>query len=49
MSQNKDIKPPKIIKNNWAIHPINQTKDYILEFLADLGFEIIEGPEIETE
>lgn len=49
MSQNKDIKPPKIIKNNGAIHPINQTKDYILEFLADLGFEIIEGPEIETE
>ena len=49
MSQNKDINPPIIIKNNGALHPINQTKDYILEFLADLGFEIIEGPEIETE
>ena len=49
MSQHKDIKYPIVRKNTGAFHPINQTKDYILDFLVELGFEIVEGPEIETE
>jgi len=49
MSDKKDIKPPKLVKSAGALHPINQMKDYILDFLMDIGFEIIDGPEIETE
>ena len=51
MSSSSDITPPapEINRTLRSIHPINQTKDYILDFLNSLGFEIIEGPEIETE
>tara|TARA_B100000989_G_scaffold42798_1_gene27246 strand:- start:5934 stop:6659 length:726 start_codon:yes stop_codon:yes gene_type:complete len=49
MSEYKDIKPPAIYKNQGSLHPINQTKDFIINFLADFGFETISGPEIETE
>ena len=49
MSSNKDILPPKINKNRGAIHPINHMKDSIMNLLASFGFEIIDGPEIETE
>ena len=49
MSSNKDILPPKIIKDKGAIHPINHMKDSIMNLLASFGFEIIDGPEIETE
>ena len=49
MSKSDDITIPKIHKNNGSLHPINQMKDYILDFLNDMGFEIIDGPEIETE
>ena len=49
MSVPKDITAPKIKNNVGALHPINQMKDYILGFLSKMGFEIIGGPEIETE
>ena len=49
MSSTKDIKPPKIKKSVGSSHPINQTKDFIIEFLEDIGFDLIDGPEIETE
>ena len=49
MSSNKDILPPKIIKDRGAIHPINHMKDSIMNLLVSFGFEIIDGPEIETE
>ncbi len=49
MSSNKDISPPKIIKDRGAFHPINHMKDSIMNLLASFGFEIIDGPEIETE
>ena len=45
----KDIAPPKIIKNVGSLHPINQMKNYIMESLSDLGFDSVDGPEIETE
>ena len=44
-----DIKPPKIIKTVGSLHPVNQIKEYILEFLGDMGFDLVIGPEIETE
>lgn len=49
MSNFKDIKPPKINKTIGSLHPINQIKELIIELLIDEGFEIIRGPEIETE
>ena len=49
MSSNKDILPPKITKDTGAVHPINHMKDSIMILLVSFGFEIIDGPEIETE
>ena len=49
MSSNKDISAPKIIKERGSIHPINHLKDSIIDLLVSFGFEIIDGPEIETE
>ena len=49
MSSNKDILPPKVIKDKGAVHPINHMKDSIMNLLVSFGFEIIDGPEIETE
>ena len=49
MSTSKDITPPKIISETGANHPINFMKDYIMNLLVPFGFEILDGPEIETE
>ena len=43
------IDPPLIKKEYGTLHPINQTKDYLLNLLAKIGFEEVHGPEIETE
>ena len=49
MSSNKDISAPKIITDRGSIHPINHLKDSIIGLLVSFGFEIVDGPEIETE
>ena len=49
MSDLDNINPPSISKELGSLHPINQTKDYLLKLLADLGFKEVHGPEIETE
>jgi phenylalanyl-tRNA synthetase alpha chain len=49
MSVNEDILLPNLTKDTGAIHPINHMKDSIMNFLVSLGFEIVDGPEIETE
>jgi phenylalanyl-tRNA synthetase alpha chain len=49
MTSAKEINLPKKIVEFGAHHPINQTKDFIMSFLESLGFEIVDGPEIETE
>ena len=49
MSSHKDISAPKIIKDRGSIHPINNLKDSIMNLLVSFGFEIVNGPEIETE
>ena len=49
MSSNKDISPPKIFRDVGAVHPINHMKDSIMNLLVSFGFEIIDGPEVETE
>ena len=49
MTSSKEINLPKKIVELGAHHPINQMKDSIMSFLCSLGFEIVDGPEIETE
>ena len=49
MSNIRDFEPPKLTKSLGSSHPINQIKDSIMNYLVSLGFEILDGPEIETE
>jgi phenylalanyl-tRNA synthetase alpha chain len=49
MSDLDNINPPVISNESGSLHPINQTKDYLLKLLADMGFKEVHGPEIETE
>ena len=43
------IEPPVIKNNLGTLHPINQTKDFLLSLLSEFGFKEIHGPEIESE
>jgi phenylalanyl-tRNA synthetase alpha chain len=49
MSNLDNINLTSISKELGSLHPINQTKDYLLKLLAGFGFEEVHGPEIETE
>ena len=49
MSDLDNINPPIILEEPGRLHPINQTKDYLLRLLSDIGFEEVHGPEVETE
>ncbi len=44
-----NIKPPVLKKNIGSLHPINQTKDFLLNLLSEIGFKEVKGPEIESE
>ena len=49
MPEHMDISPPELIKDRGSLHPINHMKDSIMNLLTSFGFEIVDGPEIETE
>ena len=49
MSSLDSLKLPEIVVSEGTLHPINQTKDYLLKLLLEIGFEEVHGPEIETE
>ena len=49
MSNIDNIEPPLIKDGIGSLHPINQVKDFLLSMLADLGFQEVSGPEIESE
>ena len=49
MSNIDNIELPLIKDEVGSLHPINQVKDFLLSMLADLGFQEIDGPEIESE
>ncbi len=49
MSNMDKIEPPLIKKTLGSLHPINQTKDFLLNLLSEIGFQEIHGPEIESE
>jgi phenylalanyl-tRNA synthetase alpha chain len=44
-----DILPPELVQDRGSLHPINHMKDSIMNLLTSFGFEIVDGPEIETE
>ena len=49
MSNTDNIIPPHISKSYGTFHPINQTKYYLLNLLSKMGFQEVDGPEIESE
>ena len=49
MSSIDNIKLPDIESKPGTLHPINQTKNYLLDLLEQIGFVQVHGPEIETE
>tara|TARA_B100000963_G_scaffold302596_1_gene275565 strand:- start:9983 stop:10708 length:726 start_codon:yes stop_codon:yes gene_type:complete len=49
MSNLDNIEPPSIFKEEGTFHPINQTKDFLIDILKGFGFTEVKGPEIETE
>ncbi len=49
MSSFNKIDPPTFAKAIGSTHPINQTKDYLVELLNKFGFIEVYGPEIESE
>ena len=49
MSNIDNIEPPLIKDEVGSLHPINQVKDFLLNMLTDLGFQEVDGPEIESE
>ena len=44
-----NIEPPVIKKYTGSLHPINQTKDFLLNILSEIGFKEVQGPEVESE
>ncbi len=48
MSSKKDIFP-KLNREFGGSHPINQTKDFLVNMLTNFGFDHVSGPEIENE
>ena len=49
MSSIEDIISKYQKENLGTYHPINKIKDFLIEILEDIGFQHIEGPEIESE
>jgi len=49
MSILDNIEPPLITEVKGSLHPINQVKDYLINMLAQMGFQEVDGPEIESE
>tara|TARA_B100001057_G_scaffold501183_1_gene621641 strand:+ start:8612 stop:9337 length:726 start_codon:yes stop_codon:yes gene_type:complete len=49
MSKTDNIEAPIIINKPGSLHPVNQVKYYLLEILSELGFNEVDGPEIESE
>ncbi len=49
MSKLDNIELPKIKEVKGSLHPINQVKDYLFSILSELGFQEVDGPEIESE
>tara|TARA_Y100000996_G_C22394553_1_gene590571 strand:+ start:136 stop:861 length:726 start_codon:yes stop_codon:yes gene_type:complete len=49
MSNLDNIQRPNIKEVGGSLHPISQVKDHLLNMLRELGFQEVDGPEIESE
>ena len=49
MSSKKEISYLEINRDLGSVHPINNMIDFLLDFLISIGFEVIDGPEVESE
>ena len=49
MSSMDKIEPPNIKKYTGSLHPISQTKAFLINLLSKKGFLEVHGPEIESE
>ena len=49
MSSESDLVSIKSIPCEGSLHPINSMMKFLLNILNDIGFETIDGPEIESE
>jgi phenylalanyl-tRNA synthetase alpha chain len=49
MSTEDIIKMPEVSSEYGTLHPINQTKRFLVDILTDIGFIHVHGPEIESE
>ncbi len=47
--ENVDVTMPGKHKKTGALHPVSRVKAELIEIFAGMGFEIFEGPEIETD
>src|SRR6056297_3508602 len=43
-----DVTPPRPMRQG-SIHPVSQVTEEVVAILADLGFALAEGPQIETD
>ena len=49
MSSDKDIIIPEVSLELGSSHPINHMMDSIMNLLNSFGFDVVHGPELETE
>ncbi|MBE5734276.1 MAG: phenylalanine--tRNA ligase subunit alpha [Clostridiales bacterium] len=48
-SESVDVTLPGKINKNGSLHPLNLVKNKILDAFCGMGFEVFEGPEIDTD
>lgn len=48
-SETIDVSLPGRCKESGSMHPVTQIKNWINDYFSRLGFDIVTGPEIETE
>lgn len=48
-SEQIDVTLPGRNRHTGSLHPVTQVKQIINDFFSRLGFDIVEGPEVETE
>jgi phenylalanyl-tRNA synthetase alpha chain len=44
-----DVTLPGRASNTGTLHPITQVRDKIIDYFARLGFDVVDGPEVETD
>lgn len=48
-SERKDVTLPGRLQATGSLHPVTQMKQKMIQFFVQQGFDVVEGPEIETD